>query len=112
MLALLAVSLTTTNSRRSSAAFSLSGAKPDSGGGDQDGELAYRPDFFYLTFMLASGYVGMVLTGWGIDLEEQGEFALDQGWGSVWAKMAASWFCAALYTWTLVAPRVLAGREF
>lgn len=109
VLALLAVSLTTTNSGRSSAVFSLSGTKPDAG---DDGKLAYRPDFFYLTFMLASGYVGMVLTGWGIDLEEQGEFALDQGWGSVWAKMAASWVCAALYTWTLVAPRVLAGREF
>jgi hypothetical protein len=111
VLALLAVSLTTTNSGRSSAAFSLTGSKTDAEDVGED-DLAYRPDFFYLTFLLASGYVGMVLTGWGIDLEDQGEFALDKGWGSVWAKVAASWVCAALYTWSLVAPRVLSGREF
>lgn len=37
---------------------------------------------------------------------------LGAGWGSTWVKMAASWLCAALYTWSLVAHRVLSGREF
>ena len=74
--------------------------------------MPYRPDFFYVTFMLASAYVGMVLTGWGINLEQQGEFELDRGWGSVWAKMAASWLCAALYLWSLIAHKVLSGRDF
>jgi len=56
--------------------------------------------------------MAMVLIGWGIGEEYQGEFALDKGWGSVWAKIAASWICALMYVWSLVAHRVLTGRQF
>jgi hypothetical protein len=49
----------------------------------------------------------MVLVGWGVGAESQGEFGYDQGWGSTWAKVAASWACAALYAWSLVAHRAL-----
>jgi hypothetical protein len=62
--------------------------------------------------MLASSYMGMILTGWGIELEDQREFEMDKGWGSVWAKITGSWVSAALYMWSLVAHRVLKNREF
>lgn len=107
---MLVVGVSTTNSGRSSASFSL-GRGQDEETARDDTALAYRPDFFHLTFLLASAYLGMVLIGWGIGAE-QGEFAYDKGWGSVWAKMAASWACAALYTWSLVAHKCLPGREF
>ena len=31
---------------------------------------------------------------------------------STWVKIAAAWLCCALYTWTLVAHRVLRNRNF
>lgn len=105
---MLAVGVSTTNAGRSSASFSL-GAKPAPEEGDP--ELPYRPDFFHLTFLLASAYVAMVLVGWGVGAQ-QGEFAYDKGWASVWVKAAASWVCALLYTWSLVAHRLLAWRQF
>jgi len=105
------VGITTTNSGRSSAAFSLASDEPPTAPATDD-DLAYRPDFFHLTFLLASSYMGMILIGWGIGEEVQGDFTLDKGWGSVWPKAAASWVCALLYTWSLVAHRVLSGRQF
>ncbi len=112
VLVMLCLSLTTTNSGTSSSSFSLVETQQDSTSGDEDGGLTYRPDFFYLTFMLASSYVGMVLTGWGLNQQDQGEFGVDKGWGSVWAKVAASWICAVLYTWSLIAHKVLTSRTF
>lgn len=110
ILVMLCLSLTTTNSGKSSTSFSLVETHNDAGD-DEDG-LNYRPDFFYLTFMLASSYVGMVLTGWGLNKVDQDQFAVDTGWGSVWAKMSASWLCAILYTWSLIAHKVLTSRNF
>ena len=82
---------------------------PESG---DNGKLSYRPDFFHLTFLLASAYMSMVLTGWGIPSQNQGNLGMDKGWGSVWAKISASWVCALLYIWSLIAHRVLRGRAF
>ena len=119
VLALVVVGVSTTNSGRASATFALS---PDAESGsstgaatdpDDDAVLPYRPDFFHLVFLLASAYISMVLVGWGVGAEAQGEFAYDQGWGSTWAKVAASWACAALYTWSLVAHHALGScRQF
>ena len=121
VLALVVVGVSTTNSGRASATFALS-PDAEAGGGansttgtDPDDEtvLPYRPDFFHLVFLLASAYISMVLVGWGVGAESQGEFAYDQGWGSTWAKVAASWACAALYTWSLVAHHALGScRQF
>jgi hypothetical protein len=30
----------------------------------------------------------------------------------MWVKIISSWLCAALYTWTLVAPAILSDRDF
>jgi serine incorporator 1/3 len=111
IIALLAMGITTVNSGRSSAAFSLRN-DPEAGQGEDDDALPYRPDFFYVIFMLASAYMAMLLIGWDMLGEEQGEFTIDKGWGSVWAKIVASWLCAALYTWSLIAHNIFTGREF
>lgn len=34
------------------------------------------------------------------------------GGGSMWAKQISSWLCLGLYTWTLIAPLILANRDF
>jgi serine incorporator 1/3 len=108
---MLCLSLTTTNSGTSSASFSL--VETENGNADGDTEcLTYRPDFFYLTFMLASSYVGMVLTAWGLNKVDQGQFGVDKGWASTWAKVAASWVTAILYTWSLIAHKILTSRRF
>lgn len=106
VMAILALGFSTMSSGTSSQAFDLT-----TGTGVDDDKLQYRPDFFHAIFMLATCYLMMLLIGW--DLEgAQGQMAIDQGWGSTWVKITASWLCAALYTWSLVAHRVLAGRQF
>lgn len=106
VLAILALGFSTMSSGVSSQAFDLA-----KGTGTDDEQLPYRPDFFHLMFMLAACYMLMLFVGWDL-AGSGGDFNLDQGWGSTWVKMAASWLCAALYTWSLVAHRVLSGREF
>ena len=32
--------------------------------------------------------------------------------GAMWVKIVSSWLCAALYTWTNVAPALLPDRDF
>ena len=53
----------------------------------------------------------MLFLGWSLQGNE-GSFVIDSGWGSFWTKLAASWLCAAMYTWSLVAHRVLSSRQF
>lgn len=102
--------MSTISSGRSSSSFSLTGSDVESSG--DNGKLIYRPDFFHLTFLLASAYMSMVLTGWGITSQNQGNLSMDKGWGSVWAKISASWVCALLYIWSLIAHKVLRDRSF
>lgn len=112
VLAVVAMSITTINSGRSSAAFSLVD-DPEQGDSENESKaLPYRPDFFYLIFFLASSYMAMVLVGWDIMNGDNGEFTLDKGWFSVWVKIVASWICAGLYTWSLIAHRILTDRIF
>lgn len=40
------------------------------------------------------------------------EFTVDKGWGATWVKVVASWLCAGLYVWTMVAHRMLSSRSF
>ena len=74
---------------------------------DGDSSL-YRIDIFYAIYMLASGYIAMVFVGWDIaKTDSTQQLTIDKGIGSTWAKMGASWLCALLYMWTLLAHRVL-----
>ena len=53
----------------------------------------------------------MLFIGWDL-AAAQGEFSLDTGWGSTWVKIIAAWLCGLMYTWSLVAHRVLSNRQF
>lgn len=72
--------------------------------------VTYNYAFFHMIFALASMYIAMLLTGWGV--AEQEKDRLDVGWTSVWVKVAAQWATGALYCWTLLAPALFPDREF
>lgn len=75
------------------------------------GPVSYSYSFFHFIFALASMYLAMVMTGWGTRNVEDAE-EVDVGWASVAVKMASLWITAALYTWSLIAPVMLPGRDF
>lgn len=102
VIALISMMIGTVNTARSSDAFSLEDNYLD---GDSS---LYRIDIFYAIYMLASGYIAMVFVGWDIAKTDSAQqLTIDKGIGSTWAKMGASWLCALLYMWTLLAHRVL-----
>ena len=72
--------------------------------------VSYSYSRFYLMYMLASMYVGMLMTGWG-DGKMQKDM-IDVGWPSVYVKLACSWLSAGVYVWTLCAPMILTDRVF
>ncbi|KAM6164837.1 serine incorporator 3 [Rhynchocyon petersi] len=72
--------------------------------------VQYSYSFFHLMLCLASLYIMMTLTSWySPDAEFQ---IMTRKWPTVWVKISSSWVCLFLYTWTLVAPLVLTGRDF
>lgn len=73
--------------------------------------VTYSYFFFYLIFALASMYSAMLLTGWSASTSGSSE-QINVGWTSVWIRICTQWTTAALYVWTLVAPRVFPDREF
>ncbi|XP_037078986.1 serine incorporator 3-like isoform X2 [Pollicipes pollicipes] len=77
---------------------------------NEDEGVAYSWSFFHLMFALATLYVMMTLTNWyspNSDLR-----TLSNNAASMWVKIASSWMCLALYTWSLVAPLILTNRDF
>ncbi|XP_072983456.1 uncharacterized protein [Typha latifolia] len=73
--------------------------------------VSYSYTFFHLIFALASMYSAMLLTGWTSSTSDSSDL-IDVGWTTVWVRICTEWATAALYIWTLVAPLVLADREF
>ncbi|XP_075384833.1 serine incorporator 3 [Tenrec ecaudatus] len=72
--------------------------------------VQYSYSFFHLLLCLASLYIMMTLTNWySPDAEFQ---TMTSKWSVVWVKISSSWVCLFLYTWSLVAPLVLTGRDF
>ncbi len=77
-------------------------------------EVVLEPDSFgtyHFVMLLVSVYFSMLLTDWGV-----ASVAADQrhnvGYASAWLQLVACWVSSALYTWTLIAPRVCSGRDF
>jgi len=83
--------------------------------GDFDDEVkavTYNYTFFHITFMLGAMYVAMLISNWEMIKTSEDDLSVDNSFASVWVKFASSWLVALLYTWTLIAPLVLQGREF
>lgn len=77
---------------------------------NEDDGVAYSWSFFHLMFALASLYVMMTLTNWyQPDSQSQSLIANN---ASMWVKIISSWLCILLYSWTLLAPLILADRDF
>lgn len=76
---------------------------------EKDG-VAYSYAMFHFMMFLATLFVMMSITNW---LEpDRNTGILSSSLGSFWIKAVSSWFCAALYTWTLVAPALFPDRDF
>jgi len=74
-----------------------------------EGPIGYNIAAFHLSFLLGMCYVGMQLTNWNEDFEAG---HIDNSTGSMWIKVVDSWMLAAAFGWSMIAPKVLTGREF
>ncbi|KAJ7991427.1 hypothetical protein DPEC_G00283730 [Dallia pectoralis] len=76
---------------------------------EEDG-VTYSYSFFHFSLFLASLYIMMTLTNWyQPDTTYQ---TMESSMPAVWVKISSSWIGLALYLWTLVAPLILANRDF
>ncbi|CAB3398917.1 unnamed protein product [Caenorhabditis bovis] len=88
----------------------VEGAKNSRSWDNEKDGVAYSYSFFHFMFALASLYVMMTLTSW---YSPDSDFThLNSNMASFWVKLISSWFCIALYAWTLVAPALFPDREF
>jgi len=79
---------------------------------DEVQEVNYNYTFFHITFMLGAMYVAMLLSNWEMIQNSDDDLNVDNSFASVWVKIVSSWLVALFYTWTLIAPIILPGREF
>lgn len=73
------------------------------------GPIGYNVAAFHFAFSVGVLYVGMQMTNWNEDFKEG---RIDTGMASMWIKMADSWTLAVAYLWSMIAPKVLTGRDF
>lgn len=65
-----------------------------------------------IALAMASCWNAMVLTGWGSVVGNGNEANPQVSNVSMWMIIAAQWVCFALYTWSILAPRLFTGRDF
>ncbi|XP_055716605.1 probable serine incorporator isoform X1 [Phlebotomus papatasi] len=92
-------------------------SKPTTASGDdgkvwdnEESGVAYSWSLFHIVFATATLYVMMTLTNWyqpNSSLE-----TMNANSASMWVKIISCWLCLGLYAWSLVAPIVLADRDF
>jgi len=69
--------------------------------------------YFHMIMTLASIYIAVLLTNYGNAHIGQTAFVeFESNELSMWIKLGTAWTTMALYTWTLVAPRIFPDREF
>lgn len=72
----------------------------------------YNYSIFHVIFLLATCWVATLLTQ-SLDPESDSDFTpLGRTYAASWIKIVSSWVCYLIYTWSLVAPIVLSGRDF
>jgi len=68
---------------------------------------------FHLVMFFAAVYMAMLLTDWGSNPDPANTQATPtSGKTSMWVKVVSQWTTCLLYTWTLLAPRVLPDRDW
>ena len=67
---------------------------------------------FHMIMMIASIYMGMLLTDWGTKHNIKGDINITGGQTSMWIKITSQWITMISYSWTLVARRCLSNRNF
>jgi len=87
---------------------------------DEDAAASEGPKtklwLFHFIMLTASLYMSMLITNWGAEVEtpdgsvKQANASI--GNASMWVKIISCWLTIAMYTWTLVAPKLLPDRDF
>lgn len=84
-----------------------------SGGSGKGGEShEYNYSLFHAIFMLGSGYVVAVLTGWLQPIVEGQSLSFSESSFAFFAKIFVAVIINLIYGWTLIAPIVLPDRTF
>lgn len=79
---------------------------------DERRATQYNYSLFHIIFLLATCWVATLLTQ-SHDPESGSDFTpLGRTYAASWIKIISAWICYLIYTWSLVAPLVLTGREF
>ncbi|KIW83119.1 hypothetical protein AYO20_08989 [Fonsecaea nubica] len=72
----------------------------------------YNYSLFHVIFLMATCWVATLLTQ-KMDPENSSDFTpVGRTYWASWIKIISAWICYAIYSWTLVAPMVLEGRDF
>ncbi|KIW26131.1 uncharacterized protein PV07_09255 [Cladophialophora immunda] len=72
----------------------------------------YNYSLFHIIFLMATCWVATLLTQ-KMDPESSTDFTpVGRTYWASWIKIISAWVCYAIYSWTLVAPIVLEGRDF
>ncbi|KAH0842293.1 Membrane protein TMS1 [Fonsecaea pedrosoi] len=72
----------------------------------------YNYSLFHVIFLMATCWVATLLTQ-KMDPENSSDFTpVGRTYWASWIKIISAWICYAIYSWTLVAPIVLEGRDF
>lgn len=74
-----------------------------------EGPIGYNIAAFHASFLMGMCYVAMQLTNWNEDFQPD---RIDNSTGSMWIKVVDSWLLALAFGWSMIAPKVLTGREF
>jgi len=93
-------------------------AESDSHGGkhvkdDERRATQYNYSLFHIIFFLATCWVATLLTQSLDQHNQNSDFQpLGRTYAASWIKIISGWVCYAIYTWSLLAPLVLTGRDF
>jgi hypothetical protein len=73
------------------------------------GPIGYNVAAFHAAIAFAMCYIAMQMTNWNQEFSKQN---FDEGVVSMWIKVIDAWILALAFGWSMIAPKVLTGREF
>ena len=81
---------------------------------DERRSTQYNYSLFHVIFFLATCWVATLLTqSLDPDHESESDFQpVGRTYAASWVKIISSWICYLIYSWSLLAPLVLTGRDF